>query len=91
MPAECRARLERSDPVVDDAVHAIKVAMEDKTLFSELAEIVLVLDATDSPRYALRAVADAFREQHVKWAAGVGYQAVWLVGPVTELVHRLGA
>jgi hypothetical protein len=74
---------------VHDAVDAIKAVIEDKTRFSELDEIVLALDATDSPRYALRAVADAFQAQHVAWAAGVGYQAIWLVGPVADLVHRL--
>jgi hypothetical protein len=82
-------RVERLDPGVHDAVDAIKAAIEDKTLFSELGEIVLALDATDSPRYALRAVADAFLAQHVAWAGGIGYQAIWLVGPVAELVHRL--
>jgi hypothetical protein len=82
-------RLERSDPGVHDAVDAIKAAIEGKTQFSELGEIVLALDATDSPRYALGAVADAFLALHATWAAGVGYQAIWLVGPVADLVHRL--
>lgn len=82
-------QLERSAPDTSDAVNAIKVAIEDKTLFSELEVIVLALDATDSPRYALGAVVNAFRVRHGAWAKSVGYQEIWLVGPVVELVHRL--
>jgi hypothetical protein len=82
-------RVERSDPSVNDAVDSLEAAIKDKALFSELGEIVLALDATDSSRYALRAVADAFLARHASWAASVGYQAIWLVGPSADLVHRL--
>jgi len=81
--------LKRTDPGVDDAVDSIKEAIERKTLFADRGEIVLALDATDSPRYALETVVEAFREQHSTWATGVGYAAIWLVGPVPNLVHRV--
>jgi len=50
---------------------------------------VLALDATDSPRAALRSVVEMFREQYGEWTAGVGFQEVWVVGPVIDLVNRL--
>jgi hypothetical protein len=81
--------LERTDIGVDDAVDSIRKAIERKTLFAERGEIVLALEATDSQRYALETVVEAFREQHGTWATGVGYAAIWLVGPVPNLVHRV--
>jgi hypothetical protein len=81
--------LKRTDPDVDDAVDSIKEAIERKTLFADRGEIVLALDATDSTRYALETVVDAFRKLHGTWATGIGYAAIWLVGPVASLVHRV--
>jgi hypothetical protein len=79
----------RSETGVQDAVKAIRAAIEAKTLFAELGDIVLALDATDSPRYALQGVVDAFRGSHGTWTREVGYAAVWLVGPGANHVHRL--
>ena len=69
-------------------VEAIRVAIQAKVTRSD-QEIILALDATDSPRAAFRAVVDAFRTQYGAWAAGVGFQEIWLVGPVAALVNRL--
>jgi hypothetical protein len=79
----------RSDESVDVAVEAIRTAIESKTLFAGRDDIVLALDATDSPVYALSGVAEAFRAGHEDWARQVGYKAIWLVGPIVDLVHRL--
>lgn len=88
-PLANTSRLERSEPDVKTAVEAIRLAIDGKTLFSELGEIVLALDATDSTQYALQTVVDAFRAQHSVWAKTIGYKAIWIVGPVKELVHQL--
>ena len=79
----------RSDETIDRAVDAIKSAIEDKLLFAGRESIVLALDATDSPSYAFAGVAEAFHKRHSQWASETGYAAVWLVGPVASLVHRL--
>ncbi len=53
------------------------------------SNVVLALDATDSPGSALREAVDSFRRQHGEWAAAIGFREIWLVGPVNALVQRL--
>lgn len=79
----------RTESSVAPAVEAIRRAIERKANFAGRGEIVLALDATDSPRYALRGILDAFRAQHGSWAATIGYEAIWMVGPAATLIHRL--
>jgi hypothetical protein len=79
----------RANPSVDRAVEAQHGAIKAKALLAGRENIVLALDATDSPRYALRAVVDEFRTRHSVWAASVGYLAIWVVGPVADMVYRL--
>jgi hypothetical protein len=79
----------RSDNTTERAVAAIKAAIEGKLLFAGTASIVLALDSTDSPSYALAGVADAFGAAHGQWASEAGYASIWLVGPVASLVHRI--
>jgi len=81
--------VDRDDKNVDRAVEAIRTAIESKAPFTGLDTIVLALDATDSPRYAMKGVADAFRARHGDWACGAGYQAIWVVGPAKGLVNKL--
>lgn len=69
-------------------VEAIRAAIQDKATRAD-RRITLALDATDSPRAAFRSVVDAFRTKYGMWAAGVGFQEIWLVGPVAALVNRL--
>lgn len=82
-------RVERADPDVSTAVEAIRAAIDDKKLFSEIGDVVLALDGTDSPRYALQVVTDQFRDRHATWAMAIGYKEIWMVGPSADLVHRL--
>jgi hypothetical protein len=84
------AEVRRSDNTTERAVAAIKAAIEGKLLFAGTASIVLALDSTDSPSYALAGVADAFGAAHGQWASEAGYASIWLVGPVASLVHRIG-
>jgi hypothetical protein len=69
-------------------VQAVRAAVQAKATRSD-QKIVLALDATDSPRAAFRAVVDAFHAQYGAWAANIGFQEIWLVGPVAALVNRL--
>lgn len=43
--------------------------------------IVLALDATDAVATALPRVAQEFRNRYGAWAAKLGYDAIWIVGP----------
>ena len=69
-------------------VEAIRAAIAHKATRAA-PDVVLALDATDSPRAAFRSVADSFRDQHGRWAASIGFREIWLVGPVVGLVQRL--
>lgn len=69
-------------------VEALRVAIKAKRTRSD-PEIHLALDAVHAPAHALRSVAEAFRRQHGRWATGVGFQEIWLVGPSVDLVQRL--
>jgi hypothetical protein len=51
--------------------------------------LVLVLDATDLPALTMPTVVESFRERHFSAARNVGFDAVWLAGPVESLVSRL--
>ena len=52
-------------------------------------ELVLALNAIDSPIVAFDTVVDAFRIHHGSWTAAQGFSAVWLIGPMPGLTHRL--
>ena len=80
-------RYERSE-AAHEAAAAIRVAIAAKRPKAH-RDVLLVLDAGGSPGYALKAVADRFRELYIGEARECGFAAVWLVGPVIETVHRL--
>jgi hypothetical protein len=74
----------------DAVVEAVRTAIDCKATQAD-PDVVLALDATDSVRAAFRSVAGKFRDQHGRWAAEIGFQEIWLVGPAVGLVHRLDA
>ncbi|WP_457355841.1 hypothetical protein [Roseateles sp. P5_D6] len=51
---------------------------------AQRAELVLVLDASDTPVMALAPVVESFREEFLNDAAGYGFRAVWVVGPLDD-------
>jgi hypothetical protein len=70
-------------------VEAIWASVQRKRHVSGRSKIVLALDATDSPAFAFRTVVAEFRASFGGAAAAIGYQSIWLVGPVADLVQRL--
>ena len=78
----------RSESDEAGAVDAIRRAIAAKATRAD-STITLVLDATDSPRYAFTAVVGAFRAGHGAWAKRVGFRAIYVVGPVEGAVNRL--
>jgi hypothetical protein len=83
----------------EELAAAVRAAVESKGVPSpqhrraipagQRSGILLALDAISSPAYAHEAVAAAFLAGHREWAAGLGFRAVWLVGPTVALTRRL--
>jgi hypothetical protein len=72
-----------------EALNFLRQAIEGKRNFAAKSDIHLVIDATQTPNLAFTQVADRFRSENGEWARSLGYQAIWLVGTVEDLVHRL--
>ena len=51
--------------------------------------LALALDATRLPAFAFDDVLEVFHREYLLWTKSLGFEAVWLVGPVPELVCRL--
>ncbi len=84
-----RPDISRASDDVGRAVVALRVAVEAKSKIDGRGAITLLIDASDSPAAALRSVVAEFRRDFGTWAAGQGNQAIWVVGPVVDLVNRL--
>ena len=56
---------------------------------SQRSDIVLVLDATDTPDLSLDATLAQFHSLFHKHLVSLGFREVWLVGPTSRLTHRL--
>jgi hypothetical protein len=78
------------DRGIEERVADIQAAVESK-LYPEpqRRKLLLALDAIRSPGHVEDSVVVAFLAAHGAWAAGLGYRAIWLVGPTTELTHQL--
>jgi hypothetical protein len=53
------------------------------------ATLVLVLDARDTPAFALQGVVSKFHQRYGRQAVALGFRGVWVVGPTVDLVARL--
>jgi hypothetical protein len=81
----------------DEAADAIRDTVQDKFKRLvrlkppvDLSRITLVLDSRETLIHVLnKGVAASFQRRHGAWAQGLGFQAVWLVGPTADLVVRL--
>jgi len=51
--------------------------------------LILVLDATLLPGITFDVVFEEFHTLYSTWASSLGFEGIWLVGPVIELVQRL--
>jgi hypothetical protein len=76
------------EQTISSLVETIRSAIDHKKTRAA-SDIVLALDATDSPGSALREVTESFRRLHGEWALTTGFSQIWLVGPVNALVQRL--
>lgn len=55
----------------------------------ERSQLVLALNAIDSPEFSFPSVISNFHKNYTALTSSLGFKAVWLVGPVEDSVHRL--
>jgi hypothetical protein len=76
---------------IDEAADDLRDAIKRKEVIplTQRGSIVLALDAIDSSGHALSAVIDSFRRRFGTEITGLGFRAIYIVGPVATLVIRL--
>jgi len=75
-----------------DLACQLKEAVEHKNADlpeSSRPRVTLALDATRLAALAFDEVVLEFKKQFGSWAASLGYDSIWLVGPLPALTHRL--
>jgi hypothetical protein len=90
---ELRRSLSRRDsvsgkPRSDEIADSLQAAIEHKRTRA-FGDIVLALDATETPRFAFAPIISSFRKRYGVWAAQVGFKQIWVVGPIPDLVAQL--
>jgi hypothetical protein len=79
-PAIARGESFDRQETTDEAAESIWTAIAHKKPKSH-RQVTLVIDAADSPRYALKPVADRFRELYARQASEAGFASVWTCDP----------
>lgn len=77
---------------VEELAADIRTAVESKARKhspAQRSKLLLALDAIRSPGHVHEPVPARFLADHGQWAAGLGYRAIWLVGPTAVLTRRL--
>jgi hypothetical protein len=82
-----RGRASRKQDV-EQAVSDIMRAVRKKASRAS-PQIVLALDATDTPVYTMSVVGEALRNKHEAELRGFRWQAIWLVGAEPTLTSRI--
>jgi hypothetical protein len=87
-----QTRQATSQRSVEELVADIRTTVESKSKKhtpAQRSKLLLALDAIRSPGHVHEPVPARFLADHGPWAAGLGYQAIWLVGPTAVLTRRL--
>ncbi|MEM4721763.1 MAG: hypothetical protein QXT73_06875 [Candidatus Methanomethylicaceae archaeon] len=85
--AEAKRSISLTDAAAD--VVAVVKAKAQKTSFNDRAQIILALDATETAVHAMPSVVRVICEQYSNDIAKLGFKAVWIVGPTSELTFRI--
>lgn len=72
----------------DDLLHRARDKSR-KASRNQLANTILAIDAMDTASHSLRIVINEFRQRHGSALRQLGFQEVWVVGPLEELTERL--
>jgi len=79
-----------SSTLASEIKHAIEKKADERVIPSSVRPgLTLALDATRLPAFAFDDVLEVFHREYSVWTKSLGFEAVWLVGPVPELVCRL--
>jgi hypothetical protein len=81
-------------PSIEDAADALRNVIREKSekkivTLSQRSNILLALDATETPSHVLDVVVRSFRERHGQAARSLGFRGIWVVGPFAHLTFRL--
>jgi len=85
-------RSRESAEAVGPLYEALKEKHRKDLKYREVREgkrVVLAVDATHLSGYSFRSAVGAFREVHGRWAATLGFEAIWLVGPTAQMTYRI--
>jgi hypothetical protein len=77
-----------ADDLADELMNAIG-SKASRLPSAQRARLALVLDARDTPAFALARVAARFSELHGNGAVNLGFRSIWVVGPTVQLVWQL--
>jgi hypothetical protein len=78
-----------SDRLADELLAVIRHKHDTYRVPSQLAVLVLAIDANRLPGHTFDTVLASFRIRHRATCIGFGFREVWLVGPRDNLVFRL--
>lgn len=75
----------------ESCAEGIRAAIERKarkiSTVSQRREIILAIDAINSPALALNKTIRMFRRMHGAWASGLQFRYIWVVGPVSSSTY----
>lgn len=77
-----------SKEAVDELKKSIARKEHDLTP-AQRKELILALDAIETPGQITAQVIKSFRQQYGTWTKNLGFQAIWVVGPNEALTFRL--
>lgn len=77
-----------------ELLRQLKQSIEKKANITKIppairASLILALDATLLPALSFDDVIEEFKFQFGVWASSLGFQSIWLVGPMPALTWRL--
>jgi hypothetical protein len=79
-----------ADNAADDLLCAITEKASNKIVTpGQRQELVLALDATQTPIHVFQDVVRSFLRRHGSWARGLGFRGIWVIGPTAEITFRL--
>lgn len=80
-----------TDRQLADALRATIEHKIARTHLDQRRKLILALRADIAQGHGLLVVRNAFRRAHGEWAKELGFQAIWIVGAGSSLMHRLDA
>ncbi len=89
-----KGRIDQSDISKNDLLAQLKLSVEKKADNRKIPasiriNLLLALDATRLPALSFEDVIEEYVERYGFWTRSVGFESVWLIGPIPSLTWRL--